>query len=59
MTIQYFEDTDPLYLVFKDAEVQDTKDLDENTLVEFDGQGNVVNSKRWRVEPPHPSRDGW
>jgi uncharacterized protein YuzE len=42
MTIQYFEDTDTLYLVFKDAEVQDTKDLDENTLVEFDAQGNLV-----------------
>jgi uncharacterized protein YuzE len=42
MTIQYFEDTDTLYLAFKDAEVQDTKDLDENTLVEFDGQGYLV-----------------
>ncbi len=42
MTIQYFEDTDTLYLVFKDAEVQETKDLDENTLVEFDAQGNLV-----------------
>jgi uncharacterized protein YuzE len=42
MTIRYFEDTDTLYLVFKDAEVQDTKDLDENTLVEFDAQGNLV-----------------
>jgi uncharacterized protein YuzE len=42
MTIQYFEDTDTLYLVFKNAQVQDTKDLNENTLVEFDGQGNLV-----------------
>ena len=42
MTIQYFEDTDTLYVVFKDAEVQETKDLDENTLVEFDGQGNLA-----------------
>jgi uncharacterized protein YuzE len=42
MTIQYLEDTDTLYVVFKDAEVQETKDLDENTLVEFDGQGNLV-----------------
>jgi uncharacterized protein YuzE len=42
MTIQYFEDTDTLYVVFKDAEVQDTTDLDENTLVEFDAQGNLV-----------------
>jgi uncharacterized protein YuzE len=42
MTIQYFEDTDTLYLVFKNAQVQDTKDLNENTLVEFDAQGNLV-----------------
>jgi uncharacterized protein YuzE len=40
--VQYFEDTDTLDLVFKDAEVRDTKDLDENTLVEFDAQGNLV-----------------
>ena len=42
MTIQYFEDTDTLYVLFKNAEVQETKDLDENTLIEFDGQGNLV-----------------
>jgi uncharacterized protein YuzE len=36
MKIQYFEDTDTLYVVFKEAEVGETKDLDENTLVEFD-----------------------
>jgi len=28
--------------VFKDAEVRETKDLDEKTLIEFDGQGNLV-----------------
>ena len=42
MTIRYFEDTDTLYVVFKDAEVRETKDLDENTLIEFDGQGKLV-----------------
>jgi uncharacterized protein YuzE len=40
--IQYFVDTDTVYMVFKDAEVQETKDLDENTLVEFDSQGNLA-----------------
>jgi uncharacterized protein YuzE len=39
MTIQYFEDTDTPYVVFKDAEVQETKDLDENTVIEFDARG--------------------
>ena len=42
MTIQYFEDTDTLYVVFKDTEVQETRDLDENTLVEYDAHGNLV-----------------
>jgi uncharacterized protein YuzE len=42
MTIQYFEDTDTLCLVFNDAGVQEIKDLDENTLIEFDAQGNLV-----------------
>ena len=42
MRIQHFEDTDTLYLVFKESEVDKTKDLDENTLVEFDAHGNLV-----------------
>ncbi len=42
MRIQYFEDTDTLYVVFKEAVVQESKDLDENTLGEFDAQGNLV-----------------
>lgn len=42
MRVQYFEDTDTIYIVFKEAEVNESKDLDENTLVEFDAQGNLV-----------------
>ncbi len=42
MTIQYFEDTDTLYVMFKDSEVRETRDLDENALIEFDGQGKLV-----------------
>ena len=42
MKIQYFEDTDTLYLIFRDTTVDETRDLDENTLVEFDDQGNLV-----------------
>ena len=42
MRVQCLEDTDTLYVVFKDAEVRETKDLDEKTLIEFDGQGNLV-----------------
>ncbi len=42
MRIQYFEDTDTLYLVFKEAKTDEIKDLNENTLVEFDAEGNLV-----------------
>jgi uncharacterized protein YuzE len=40
--IQYFEDTDTLHLVFREAMVDKTRDLDENTLIEFDTEGNLV-----------------
>ncbi|MGH9431483.1 MAG: DUF2283 domain-containing protein [Terriglobia bacterium] len=42
MRIQYFEDTDTLYIALKETVVAETKDLDENTLVEFDSQGNLL-----------------
>lgn len=42
MTIQYFEDTDTLYIVLKNSDVSETKDLDENSLVEFDAKGSLV-----------------
>jgi uncharacterized protein YuzE len=42
MNVQYFEDTDTLHIMFRDGDVRETRDLDENTLVEFDGCGNLV-----------------
>jgi uncharacterized protein YuzE len=33
MKIQYFQETDTLYIEFRPAEVAETKDLDENTLL--------------------------
>jgi uncharacterized protein YuzE len=42
MTIQYFEDTDTLYIVLKNSDVAETRDLDENTLIEFDAKGSLV-----------------
>ena len=41
MKITYFQDTDTLYIEFRRAEVADTKDLDENTLLELDSDGNI------------------
>jgi len=41
MKIQYFQDTDTLHIEFKAGEVAETKDLDENTLLDLDRDGNI------------------
>jgi uncharacterized protein YuzE len=42
MKIQYFQDTDTLYIEFKTTEVAQTKDLDEDTLLDLDRDGNIA-----------------
>lgn len=42
MRVEYFEDTDTLQITFNEGLVADTRDLDENTLVETDGEGRLV-----------------
>lgn len=42
MKMSYFADTDTLYIEFLSASAVDTKDLDENTLIDYDEEGNVV-----------------
>lgn len=42
MKIRYFEDMDTLYIEFRDREIVETKDLDENTTVDVDSEGNVL-----------------
>ena len=41
MKVQYFADTDTLYIEFNGRDVAESKDLDENTIVDLDAQGNV------------------
>lgn len=41
MKIKYFQDTDTLYIEFRAGRVAETRDLDENTLLEVDEQGRV------------------
>ncbi len=41
MKIRYFRDTDTLYIEFRKAPVAETRDLDENTQVDFDGKGGI------------------
>lgn len=42
MQIKYFQDTDALLISFNDNFIHETKDINENTLVELDQNGNVV-----------------
>lgn len=41
MKIKYFQDTDTLYIEFKTTAVSESRDLDENTLLDLDAEGNV------------------
>lgn len=42
MKILYFSDTDTAYISLSDKEVVETTDLNENTVLEFDADGNLV-----------------
>lgn len=42
MKMSYFDDTDTLYIELKDTEVADSKDLDENTVLDLDVNGDIV-----------------
>ncbi|MGH8594479.1 MAG: DUF2283 domain-containing protein [Gammaproteobacteria bacterium] len=42
MKIKYFQDTDTLYIEFRAEAVAETRDLDENTLLDIDAKGNIV-----------------
>jgi uncharacterized protein YuzE len=41
MKIRYFQDTDTLYIEFRAAQVAETRDLDEETLLDVDAEGNI------------------
>ncbi|MDA9983297.1 DUF2283 domain-containing protein [Gammaproteobacteria bacterium] len=41
MKVKYFEDTDTLYIEFRENEIAETKDLDESTILDLDIDGNV------------------
>ena len=40
MRIRYFAETDTLLIEFRDAPVAETRDLNENTLLDVDAEGN-------------------
>ena len=41
MKVRYYAETDTLLIEFRDAPVSETRDLDENTILDVDAQGNI------------------
>lgn len=41
MKVKYFKDTDTLYIEFREDEIEESRDLDENTILDLDRNGNV------------------
>ena len=41
MKVRYFADTDTLLIEFRDVPVSETRDLDENTILDLDANGNI------------------
>lgn len=41
MKAKYFEDTDILYIEFRETEVPETRDLDENKMIDLDEKGQI------------------
>ncbi len=57
MKVRYFADTDTLLIEFRDALVAETRDLDEDTTLDLDAQGNIcsitVEHASTRADAPH------
>jgi uncharacterized protein YuzE len=41
MKVLYFKDTDTLYIEFRKGLVVETRDVDENTVLELDADGSI------------------
>ena len=56
MKIQYFQDTDTLHIEFRQADIAETRDLDEDTLLDIDRDGKIcgitIEHARDRAEIP-------
>jgi len=41
MKVQYFTSTDTLYIEFRAADIAESRDLDENTVIDMDADGQI------------------
>jgi uncharacterized protein YuzE len=49
--VRYFADTDTMLIQLSDAQVSETRDLNEDTLLDLDSAGNIC-----AITIEHPSR---
>ena len=57
MKVKYYQDTDTLYIEFKVGDVAESRDLDENTILDLDSKGNIcartIEHAKDRTDIPH------
>ncbi len=57
MKIRYFSDTDTLLIEFRESAIAETRDLDEDTLIDLDASGNIcsitIEHASERADIPH------
>jgi uncharacterized protein YuzE len=57
MKVRYFADTDTMLIEFRDAPIFESRDLDENTVLDVDAQGNIcsitIEHASQRADAPH------
>jgi uncharacterized protein YuzE len=57
MKVQYFTETDTLYIEFRPGDIVESRDLDENTVIDLDVDGKVcaltIEHARERTDAPH------
>ncbi len=57
MKIQYFRDTDTLYIEFRTGDIVESRDLDEDTIIDLDATGHIcaitMEHAKDRTDVPH------
>jgi uncharacterized protein YuzE len=57
MKVRYFADTDTMLIQFSNMAVVETRDLDEDTLLDLDARGNIcsitIEHASKRADAPH------
>ena len=54
MKIKYDPEADAMYIKFREAEVDHTKEIDENTIINFDKSGKVIGVELLFVKERNP-----